>query len=98
MSEYRKSSNYLKELRKAHGYTQDFVASRLEIARQTYSHYETGRRVPPYDVMQRLAALYEISLDELSFNRNDSDKNDTNKSLRKESKMVQTKKQHCAFR
>ena len=34
----------LKELRKAHGYTQDYVASALEIVRQTYSHYETGQR------------------------------------------------------
>lgn len=61
-----KSESKLKKLRVAHGYTQDFVASRLGIARQTYSHYETGQRMPPYDVMQRLAALYGISLDYLN--------------------------------
>ena len=55
----------LKKLRLAHGYTQDFVASHLGIARQTYSHYETGRRMPPYDVMRHLADFYGVSLDEL---------------------------------
>ena len=63
----RKTESKLKKIRVAHGYTQDFVASRLGVARQTYSHYETGQRIPPYDVMQRLAALYGISLDYLNF-------------------------------
>ena len=38
---------YLKELRKACNYSQEFVASHLNITRQTYSHYETGRIIPP---------------------------------------------------
>lgn len=36
----------LRGLRKAHSYTQDYVATALGIARQTYSHYETGKRTP----------------------------------------------------
>lgn len=36
----------LKELRKMHNYTQDYVAEALGIVRQTYSHYETGKRMP----------------------------------------------------
>ena len=36
----------LKELRKLHNYTQDYVASALVIVRQSYSHYETGKRTP----------------------------------------------------
>ena len=55
----------LKELRKANGYTQDYVASYLGIVRQTYSHYETGRRTPNYDTIYKLAALYNISVDDL---------------------------------
>ena len=65
MDEKKISSKRLKALRKAHGYTQDFVASRLDIARQTYSHYENGRRVPTYDVVAKIADLYDISMDDL---------------------------------
>ncbi len=55
----------LKELRKLHGYTQDYVAAALGIVRQTYSHYETGRRIPKYDVLFKISELYSISLDNL---------------------------------
>jgi transcriptional regulator with XRE-family HTH domain len=55
----------LKELRKAHGYTQDYVASALNIVRQTYSHYETGQRSPSSEMLFKLAGLYNISVDDL---------------------------------
>ncbi len=55
----------LKELRKVFGYTQDYVASSLGIVRQTYSHYETGKRMPGPDVLFKLAGLYNISVDDL---------------------------------
>ncbi len=55
----------LKELRKVHGYTQDYVAAALGIVRQTYSHYETGRRTPGSDILYKLAGLYNISVEDL---------------------------------
>lgn len=55
----------LRELRKAHSYTQDYVASALGIVRQTYSHYETGKRTPNYETLYKLAGLYNISIDDL---------------------------------
>lgn len=55
----------LKQLRKVHGYTQDYVASALGVARQTYSHYETGKRTPTSDALFKLAGLYNISVDDL---------------------------------
>jgi len=55
----------LKELRKVYGYTQDYVASSLGIVRQTYSHYENGKRKPSPDVLFKLAGLYNISVDDL---------------------------------
>ena len=54
---------YLKSLRKCNGYSQEFVASSLNIIRQTYSHYETGRIIPPVDSLYNLAMLYHISSD-----------------------------------
>ena len=55
----------LKSLRKCNGYSQEFVASSLIIIRQTYSHYETGRIIPPVDSLYNLAMLYHISSDVL---------------------------------
>ena len=55
----------LKELRKAHSYTQDYVASALGIVRQTYSNYETGNRTPSPEILYKLAGLYNISIDDL---------------------------------
>lgn len=56
-------SQYLRELRKSFGYTQEFVASNLDISRQAYSHYETGRAIPPNDTCCKIANLYHISPD-----------------------------------
>lgn len=58
-------STKLKELRKIHSYTQDYVASVLGVARQTYSHYETGKRTPNSEVLFVLAGLYNISVEDL---------------------------------
>lgn len=55
----------LKELRTAHGYNQDYVASALDISRQTYSHYEVGRRTPSSEMLFKLAGLYNVSVEDL---------------------------------
>lgn len=55
----------LKELRKSHNYTQDYVASSIGTVRQTYSSYETGVRVPNAQIVYKLAGLYKISVDDL---------------------------------
>lgn len=54
---------YLKSLRKANGYTQEFVASYLDISRQAYSHYETNRVTPPNDICCKIAKLYNLAAD-----------------------------------
>lgn len=56
---------YLKLLRKQHAFSQEFVASHLNIIRQTYSHYETGRNTPPADMLFQLAELYGVSVESL---------------------------------
>lgn len=55
----------LKELRKVYGYRQDDVAAALGCVRQTYSHYETGKRTPDYEALFKLAGLYHVSVDDL---------------------------------
>ncbi len=54
---------YLKDLRKSCNYSQEFVASHLNITRQTYSHYETGRVTPPVNSLYNLARLYGVPVE-----------------------------------
>lgn len=58
-------SGKLKELRKVNGYTQDYIADYLDVSRQTYSHYETGRRTPDFNTLSKLATFYSISIETL---------------------------------
>lgn len=58
-------SKRLKELRKVYNYTQDYVADVIGTTRQTYSHYETGRRKPSSETLYKLSGLYNISVDDL---------------------------------
>ncbi|MDT2735554.1 helix-turn-helix transcriptional regulator [Enterococcus pseudoavium] len=45
--------------------TQDYVAEKLGITRQTISNWENGRSYPDIERIIRLSELYELSLDEL---------------------------------
>ena len=58
-------AEYLRELRKACRFKQDFVAAQLHITRQTYSHYETGRIRPPASRLYKLAKLYGVSVEKM---------------------------------
>ncbi len=51
---------YLKWLRLRNGYAQEYVADRINIIRQTYSHYETGRIYPSIGSLYRLCLLYDL--------------------------------------
>lgn len=50
----------IKDLRVAHGYTQQKIANYLNVDKTTYSHYEAGRRLPSADKLSRLALLYGL--------------------------------------
>lgn len=55
----------LKKLRLLHGYSQAYVASKLNISRQAYQHYESGRRVPNNEYLGLLAELYNLQIYDL---------------------------------
>lgn len=65
----------LKELRIVYNYSQDYVAEAIGKTRQTYSHYETGRRKPSPETIYKLALLYNISVDDLLHLSIEFDKN-----------------------
>ena len=68
-------SQRLKELRKLHNYTQDYVASMLGVVRQTYSHYESGKRTPNSETLYKLAGLYDVPIDDFMHLTIEIDKN-----------------------
>ena len=55
----------LKKLRLASGYTQADVADKLNISRQGYQHYESGRRTPSTETLNALAEIYHIQIYDL---------------------------------
>lgn len=55
----------LKELRKLEGWTQEEVAKKLGITKQTYSHYENENRKPSLDMIKELAAVYQVNIDDI---------------------------------
>ena len=57
--------NDLFHARKRRGFSQEDVAQRLGVSRQTVSKWETGETVPDIRQSKKMAALYNISLDEL---------------------------------
>lgn len=55
----------LKKARKNSGYSQDEVATKLSITRQSISKWETGRAYPDVISLKLLCDLYDISMDEI---------------------------------
>ena len=57
--------NSLFHARKRRGFSQEDVAEKLGVSRQTISKWETGETIPDIRQCKRLAVLYQMSLDEL---------------------------------
>ncbi|EIC1657441.1 helix-turn-helix transcriptional regulator, partial [Listeria monocytogenes] len=55
----------LKKLRKNENLTQDQLASKIGITRDTLANYETGRREPDFTTLKNIASYFEVSTDYL---------------------------------
>jgi len=55
----------LTELRAARGWSREKVARAADVTLTSYWRYETGRTVPGIEIVARLAAVYEVTVDEL---------------------------------
>ena len=55
----------IKHLRKDRGMTQEELAIRLNVVRQTVSKWEKGLSVPDADMLQRLAEALEVDITQL---------------------------------
>ena len=60
-----KTANRLYELRKKKGFSQEALAEKLGISRQSVSKWERAESSPDTDNLIALARLYDVSLDEL---------------------------------
>lgn len=56
----------LEALRKRSGYSQQELAEKLSVTRQTISNWECGQGAPALDKAVELAKIYQISLDDLA--------------------------------
>jgi transcriptional regulator with XRE-family HTH domain len=63
----------IQELRKQIGLTQAQLAAKIEISHTQLTRYESKNIQPPADVLQRLAGVFDVSIDYL-VNGNKSDK------------------------
>ena len=52
-------------LRKLNNMSQEELADRLNISRQTLSKYETGESLPDIEKCKAIAGIYDVSLDDL---------------------------------
>ncbi len=53
----------LKELRKEHKFTQQQLANILNIKQQSYLRYELNTSEPSYDMLVKIADMFDVSTD-----------------------------------
>lgn len=58
-------SNNLRRLRNEKGYSQEYLAEKMEVTRQTISKWENGTAMPDLKKLTELADLFEVSINDL---------------------------------
>ena len=60
-----KMGEFLKELRKEKGLTQEQLAEQFHVSRRSVSRWETGSNLPDLDILIEMADYYEVELKEI---------------------------------
>ncbi|MDJ0275465.1 helix-turn-helix transcriptional regulator [Sphingomonas sp. 2R-10] len=58
-------NNHLKELRAVRGWSQQHLAERLDVSRQSVNAIETGRYDPSLPLAFRIAELFEVTIEDV---------------------------------
>ena len=62
------------ELRKLNNYSQEELAEKIGVSRQTLSKYETGESLPDIEKCRLLAEVFSVTLDDLiAYEKNEKD-------------------------
>ncbi|MDD3796555.1 MAG: helix-turn-helix transcriptional regulator [Lachnospiraceae bacterium] len=89
----------LRSIRKAKGLTQDELAARINVVRQTISKWEKGLSVPDAEMLIRIAEIFEISVSELLGEKieNEADQNDIAEQLSRINEQLAVKNRRGKF-
>ncbi len=60
-----KIGNFLAELRKEQGLTQETLGEKLGVTNKTVSRWENGNYLPPVEMLQELSKLYSVNINEI---------------------------------
>ncbi len=74
-------NNKLYELRKQKGFSQEELANRLNVSRQTVSKWEVGESTPDMEKLVAMSDLFEISLDELVLDKKEEKKQEASEQV-----------------
>lgn len=70
---------FLREMRKRNGLTQEQLAEKLGVSNRSVSRWENGKNMPDFDLVIKLANLYEIGIEEILNGERKNDMIDTEK-------------------
>lgn len=70
-------NNRLYQLRKQKGLSQEELANRLNVSRQTVSKWEVGDSTPDMEKLIAISDLFDVSLDKLVMGKEDEPQNPT---------------------
>lgn len=78
--------NNIRNLRKQKGYSQETLAEKLNVVRQTISKWENDLSVPDAELLQKMAELFEVSVsdllgEEIPFKESDTQQSEVAKQL-----------------
>ena len=73
-------NNILYQLRKQKGLSQEELANRLNVSRQTVSKWEVGDSTPDMEKLVAMSDLFDVSLDKLVMGKEDEKSQDVQKS------------------
>lgn len=89
----------IKNIRKQKGFTQEELATRLHVVRQTVSKWEKGLSVPDADVIQTIASELDVSVQELlgAGINPDADRNEIAEQLSRINEQMATRNRRSAL-
>ncbi len=57
----------LRRIREIFGYSQDYVANRMNISQPAYWQKESGKRMPSEERFEQIAELYNLTVEDLKY-------------------------------